>query len=98
MRRPSVVGVSALINPLAVPPDVCVGEPHEMAEAPVLLCAWALPTPPTASIVATEIGSNLKYFIIVRVVLIQVFPEDRQDRLKSSRVRVFCRAERFDPR
>jgi hypothetical protein len=34
MRRPSVVGVSALIKPLAVPPDVCVGEPHEMAEAP----------------------------------------------------------------
>jgi hypothetical protein len=26
----------------------------------VLLCAWALPTPKTASIVATEIGSSLK--------------------------------------
>jgi hypothetical protein len=39
----------------------------------VLLCAWALPTPKTASIVATEIGSSLKCFIIVRVVLIQEF-------------------------
>jgi hypothetical protein len=65
MRVPSVVSVSALINPLAVPPDACVGEPHEMAEAPVLLCARALPTPPTASIVATKIESSLKYFIIV---------------------------------
>ena len=34
MRMPSVVGVSALIKPLAVPPDVCVGEPHEMADVP----------------------------------------------------------------
>ena len=30
MRVPSVVSVSALIDPLAVPPDACVGEPHEM--------------------------------------------------------------------
>ena len=29
---PSVVAVSALISPLAVPPAVCAGEPHEMAE------------------------------------------------------------------
>jgi hypothetical protein len=32
MRRPSVVGVSALINPLPEPPAVCVGEPHVMAD------------------------------------------------------------------
>ena len=32
MRRPSVVGVSALIRPLAVPPAVCVGVPHERVE------------------------------------------------------------------
>jgi hypothetical protein len=31
-RRPSVVGVSALINPLPEPPAVCVGEPHVMAD------------------------------------------------------------------
>jgi len=31
---PSVVAVSALITPLAVPPDACAGEPHEMAELP----------------------------------------------------------------
>jgi len=34
MRMPSVVAVSALITPLAVPPDACAGEPHEMAELP----------------------------------------------------------------
>jgi hypothetical protein len=34
MRMPSVVAVSALISPLAVPPAVCAGEPHEMAELP----------------------------------------------------------------
>jgi hypothetical protein len=34
MRMPSVVAVSALISPLAVPPDACAGEPHEMAELP----------------------------------------------------------------
>jgi len=32
IRRPSVVGVSALINPLPEPPAVCVGEPHVMAD------------------------------------------------------------------
>jgi hypothetical protein len=63
----------------------------------VLLCAWALPAPKTASVVAIEIGSSLKYFIVVPVVLLQVFPEDQQDRPKSSRVRVFCGAEIFDP-
>nr|WP_323049500.1 hypothetical protein [Caballeronia mineralivorans] len=31
---PSVVAVSALISPLAVPPAACAGEPHEMAELP----------------------------------------------------------------
>ena len=30
-RRPSVVGVSALINPLVVPPAVCIGVLHEIA-------------------------------------------------------------------
>ena len=39
----------------------------------VLLCAWAVSTPNTASVVAIEIGSSRKYFIIVRVVLIQKF-------------------------
>src|ERR1700712_3025774 len=32
IRRPSVVGVSALINPLPEPPAVCVGDPHVMAD------------------------------------------------------------------
>ena len=63
----------------------------------MLLCAWALPTPNIASVVAIEIGSSLKYFIVIPVVLLQVIPEDRQDRPKSSRVRVFYGAERFDP-
>lgn len=63
----------------------------------MLLCAWALLTPNIASVVATEIGSSLKYFIVIPVVLLQVFPEDRQDRPKPSRVRVFCGAKRFDP-
>src|SRR5476649_1841131 len=60
----------------------------------MLLCAWALPTPNIASVVAIEIGSSLKYFIVIPVVLLQVIPEDRQDRPKSSRVRIFCGAER----
>jgi hypothetical protein len=34
MRMPSVVAVSALISPLAVPPAACAGEPHEIAELP----------------------------------------------------------------
>lgn len=32
IRSPSVVGVSALINPLDVPPAVCAGEPHVIAD------------------------------------------------------------------
>jgi hypothetical protein len=53
----------------------------------VLLCAWAVSAPNTASVVATEIGSSLRYFIIVRVVLIKFSPRIDKDRPKSSRVR-----------
>jgi hypothetical protein len=49
----------------------------------MLLCAWAVSTPNTASVVATEIGSSLKYFIIVRVVLIKFSP--RIDKIDRSR-------------